>query len=44
MDCIMGFEYLDEDERDGYGWILESYFREAENENFIERKMLSTCR
>ena len=43
IDCIMKFEYLDEKERLEMAAYIESYFSEAENEKFIERKILSTC-
>jgi len=43
IDYIKGFEYLDEKERTDVAAYIESYFSEAENDNFIERKILSTC-
>lgn len=43
IDCIKEFEYLVEKERMDMVEYIESYFSEAENDNFIERKILSTC-
>ena len=44
IDCIMGFEYLDERERKEMVDYLESYFLETEDERFISGYITPTCR
>jgi hypothetical protein len=41
---IRNFEYLEEREREDMIDYLTSYFDEAERDDFINRKILPTCR
>jgi len=44
MELIMTFEYLDEEEKSDMLDYLESFFREAADERFVERSIAPTCR
>jgi len=42
-DLILNFEYLDEDGKMDMVGYIDSFFNELEDDNFVERKILSTC-
>lgn len=44
VDLIMGFEYLDEDERNDMVAYIVSYFVESEKDRFVEAYLDPTCR
>jgi hypothetical protein len=44
FELILGFEYLDEDERYKLISYLQSYFNESEDKRFIANSIASTCR
>jgi hypothetical protein len=43
-DLILSFEYLEEDERLEMVDYIESYYQNAEQKNFIDRRIQPTCR
>ena len=44
VDLIMGFEYLDEDERLEMVAYLDTYFTDSERERFVQYSLDPTCR
>jgi hypothetical protein len=44
LDYVRNFEYLDDKEREDIIDYLTSYFEEAEQDDFINRKIEATCR
>jgi hypothetical protein len=44
IDYINNFEFLDGDEKEDMIEYITSYFREAERDDFVARKIQSTCR
>lgn len=44
IDYINNFEYLDGKEKEDMIEYLESYFEEAEKDDFVQRKIQTTCR
>jgi hypothetical protein len=43
IHLLSEFEYLDEDQRNDMIGYISSYFNEAEDKDFINRKIASTC-